>query len=1244
MHPYPRFVRAFFAALSLGCAARAELSTVFDDTFGSGSTINSTAAIDPGHPSLHATDYQQISAKAFQTTAVAEGQLRFGLPATSSAVNMIEALFTKYPVALVNTGESVEVTAVFTPTAAMLDFGSSGLFIGLYNASQVQPKPGGLNGVTTGSPGNAQNWLGYVSRIMSSGTSQTINTRPAQAETASNNQDVVYSYASGTTVGSGTLSTLGSLSGGTTYTVVLTVTKTGTSSLDITSRLFEGTNTSLTPLVAKTVSSTSILTGTFDALAFGWRATASSTGAAHVQLVDMRRITVTTTAATTIVPVITTDPFSQTKSVGESVSLAVVASGGGAAPLSYQWYKGSDPIDGATGPSHEIASVALGDVGNYHVVVSNAAGSATSATATLTVTVGPVAPSILAHPDDASILVGGSNTFTAQASGTAPLAYQWQFSANGGSSYTDIPDATATSYLLSDAQLAHAGLYRLAVTNSLGTAYSDPATLVVNQAPSITDPPVGATLSLGAPLELSVTALGTPAPTYQWKRNGVAISGATSATYSVGSATGADSGNYTVTLTNSVGTITSSIASVAVVSSGISATATTPATSAGSILPDTRLSITFNQPIFAGVSGFIRIHDASTDAVVDSVDLVAATTLKNTLRAASTLSTRDLPVQNKTIGTLTNFNYYAVTLSGSTATIYPRNGVLAYDKSYYITIEPGVFVDSSGASFAGISGSSTWSFTTAASGPAPGATTLTVAADGSGDFHTVQAALDFVPAGNTTPTRIFIRKGTYFETVYFTGKNNLTLLGEDRAQTIIEYPNNNNLNNVSGSYHRMTFYGDNVSGTVLANLTVLNSTPQNGSQAEAIILRGNVTTGHNIITGIDTYSYQDTVQFNGQTYIGDSRIEGDVDFMWGNGPAFFKDCDIKMLRASGGYLAQVRNPSTNHGFVYVDCALSSIAGSTGNFFARIDPGSFPYSEFVLINCSMSSFITPAGWKLDNATSAPNVRFWEYNSTDSTTALPVDVSGRAAFSKQLTQPADATDIANYSTPSYVLGGSWTPALAPIITAQPEGANLEAGESLTLEVKAVAVPAPSYQWYLGSDPIDGATSATYTVPSVTGAHDGIYSVIVTNASGSSTSTSATVTVAVASAIEGWRQTHFGTTANAGNAADFADPDSDGLSNLLEYASGRDPNLADATPIATLDKTGDGLRLTLTYTRVADPDLVYTVQGTDDLAGTPVWATIASSTGSANVAGPVTVTDTQLISATPHRFLRLDVSHAP
>lgn len=1270
MHPYPRFVRAVFSALSLICVAHAELSTVFNDTFGSGSTINSTATPPGTRPSLSATDYQQITAKALPagTPSVTGGLLRFGVPATTSAVNMIEALFTKYPITLGNTGDTIEVTVTFTPTAAMLDFSASGLFIGLYNGNQIQPKPGGLINSTVGSAGNAQNWTGYASRIMSSGTGQIIVTRPAQTAAAANNQDVVYSYASGVTIGSSTPSTLSPLVGGTTYTVILTITKTGASTLDITSRLFEGTNLTLAPLVTKTVSSASIPTGTFDALSFGFRATGTNgpPSTTHIENVDVSNIKVTTTASTTIVPVITTDPFSQTKSVGESVSLAVVASGGGA-PLSYQWYKNNSLIDGATAATYEILSATLDHAGDYKVTVTDVAGSATSAVATLTVTAGSVAPSLLVNPDNASLLVGGSNTFVAQASGTATLTYQWQFSSDAGANYDDIPGATDQNYTLSNAQLVNTGLYRLVVTNGLGTATSTAATLTVNQVPSITVPPVGVTIAAGASLDLSVTALGTPAPTYLWKRNGVTIPGATSATYSVGSATGANTGNHTVTVTNSVGAATSSIASVAVLAAGFTTTSTTPSVGAASILPDTRLSITFNQPVTAGVSGFIKIYDASNDALVDTVDLVAATTLKNVLRAGSTLSTRDLPVQNKSIGTLTNFNYYPIIVSGNTATIYPRNGVLAYNKSYYITIDAGVFVDATGGTFAGMADTSTWTFSTRASGPAPGTPTLTVAADGSGDFYTVQGALDSLPPGNTAATTLFIRTGTYFETVYFSAKNNITFLGESRPGTIIEYPNNNNLNNVSGVYHRMTFYGSSVSGITLANLTVLNSTPQGGSQAEAIIIGGNATTGHNIITQVDAYSYQDTVQFNGQIYLSDCRIEGDVDFMWGNGPAFFQNCDIKMLRASGGYFAQIRNSAANHGFVYVDCRLTSIPGSTGNFLNRIDPSAFPFCEVVFINCSMGSFITPAGWKFDNATTGPTVKLWEYNSTDSVTGLPIDVSGRLpTYSKQLTQPTDATDIANYSTPSFVLGGSWTPALAPIITAHPQGVNRDPGQSLTLQVTALAIPAATYQWYKGVDPIGGATSATYSVGSVTAGNAGTYSVVVTNTNGFATSTSATVTVTPPTPVESWRETYFGTTANTGSAADTADPDGDGVTNLMEFAIGTTPTsntsgggplqysgtlagggtvVAPGLPVTLIETIVTGADMRAVYSRRNDyaaAGLTITPQFSNDLVTwepSPAPPVILADDGTAQI---VSVTYTRILSnGKKAAFFRLNVS---
>jgi hypothetical protein len=126
----------------------------------------------------------------------------------------------------------------------------------------------------------------------------------------------------------------------------------------------------------------------------------------------------------------------------------------------------------------------------------------------------------------------------------------------------------------------------------------------------------------------------------------------------------------------------------------------------------------------------------------------------------------------------------------------------------------------------------------------------------------------------------------------------------------------------------------------------------------------------------------------------------------------------------------------------------------------------------------------------------------------------------------------------------------------------------------------------------------------------------------------------------ARQAWRLAHFGQAANTGNAANTADPDNDGRSNLLEYAVGSDPKQSDGAAPGALGKTGDGLHLTLAFTRIADPALTYTVEAADspDQAS---WTTIWTSTGASNTSGSVTVPDTEPISAHPKRFLRLKVA---
>lgn len=129
---------------------------------------------------------------------------------------------------------------------------------------------------------------------------------------------------------------------------------------------------------------------------------------------------------------------------------------------------------------------------------------------------------------------------------------------------------------------------------------------------------------------------------------------------------------------------------------------------------------------------------------------------------------------------------------------------------------------------------------------------------------------------------------------------------------------------------------------------------------------------------------------------------------------------------------------------------------------------------------------------------------------------------------------------------------------------------------------------------------------------------------------------------SGVNYWRYSYFGTYANSGNAADTANPSGDGIENLLKYATGMSPLVSSTSQPAVMGQTGSGdsAYLTLTFNEIADPNLTYSVQASDDLSGT--WTTIWSSTGASNTPGPVTVQDIVPISDEPSRFLRLQVSY--
>ncbi len=245
-------------------------------------------------------------------------------------------------------------------------------------------------------------------------------------------------------------------------------------------------------------------------------------------------------------PTISTPPTAQTACVGGKVTFSVTAAG--TAPLSYQWRKDGTAISGATTATYTIGSVAAGDAGSYTVVVTNAAGSITSAAAVLTVN---VPPTLTVQPAAQSACAGKSVLFSVTAAGTPPLAYQWKKDG------TPIADATTAIYTIPAVTTADEGTYTVVVTNSCGTVTSHAAALSVSTAPAITVHPAPQTVVAGSSATFSVTAAGTPPLAYQWKRDGADIAGATEPSYTIPAVASADAGSYTVVVTNPCGSVTS---------------------------------------------------------------------------------------------------------------------------------------------------------------------------------------------------------------------------------------------------------------------------------------------------------------------------------------------------------------------------------------------------------------------------------------------------------------------------------------------------------------------------------------------------------------------------------------------------------------------------------------------------------------------------------------------------------------
>ncbi|MDB6174571.1 MAG: C-terminal target protein [Chthoniobacteraceae bacterium] len=250
---------------------------------------------------------------------------------------------------------------------------------------------------------------------------------------------------------------------------------------------------------------------------------------------------------------ITTQPLSMIVNPAAPVSFSITAAGTG--PLTYQWRKNGVSILGATSAGYFIPSVSKGAAGSYDVVVGNIVGNVTSALATLAVN-SPL--EITAQPIGKTVNPSASVSFSVTVAGTGPINYQWR------KNTVPIGGAIDASYTISSATESDQASYDVVASNIVGSVASNPAALIVNDPIQITAQPLAKTVNPAAAASFSVTAMGTGPMTYQWKRNEVAIGGATGASYSIPTVSENDEGAYNVVVTNIVGSVTSNPAILAV--------------------------------------------------------------------------------------------------------------------------------------------------------------------------------------------------------------------------------------------------------------------------------------------------------------------------------------------------------------------------------------------------------------------------------------------------------------------------------------------------------------------------------------------------------------------------------------------------------------------------------------------------------------------------------------------------------
>jgi len=282
----------------------------------------------------------------------------------------------------------------------------------------------------------------------------------------------------------------------------------------------------------------------------------------------------------------------------------------------------------------------------------------------------------------------------------------------------------------------------------------------------------------------------------------------------------------------------------------------------------------------------------------------------------------------------------------------------------------------------------------------------TVAKDGTGDFQTVQEAINAFENGLQTTTKIFIKKGTYREKITIPAtKGPITFEGESPTETIIINDDFASKKNADGKE-----FGTTGSSTIFIfsndfsakNITFQNDAGKVG-QAVAVLITGDRT----IFENCRFLGFQDTLYLKGQqddptktkevrSYFKNCYIEGTTDFIFGASTAVFQNCEI-FAKESATYLTAASTlEGKKFGFVFIDCKITGDAKSQSVYLGR--PWR-PFAKTVFINTEISDVIKPEGWHNWKKPDAEKTTFYgEFNSK----GIGSNPEKRVAWSHQLSK--------------------------------------------------------------------------------------------------------------------------------------------------------------------------------------------------------------------------------------------------